>query len=169
MLRVSWASCALANRVNNFVFRASCIVFRAASYHFIGQKISFVWLNVFYGIIWKFVSRTEVRKSPVAGSAIYVRFVYNMSNRLLTFVCTPILQYAASLLSTVKIQRILEVHHKVKTTRQSVRLFLKRYKQMNSIADVKRRRNSLVTYFHRHLIDLWLSQNCELTSKIIRD
>ncbi|CAG2242342.1 unnamed protein product [Mytilus edulis] len=81
-----------------------------------------------------------------------------------------ILQYAAALLSTVRIQRVLEKTHNIKTSRQAIRKFLDRFKRSGSVTDLpKRRRNGNITNFHRQMMNLWLSKNCELTSRALRD
>lgn len=82
-----------------------------------------------------------------------------------------IIKYSQQRYSTVKIQKLLEFGHYVKTTRKSIRLFLKRYNMTGSIApsaSVKRKRRARkLTEFHKNCINMWLSANNELTSKEI--
>ncbi|CAC5385444.1 unnamed protein product [Mytilus coruscus] len=81
-----------------------------------------------------------------------------------------ILQDAAALLSTVSIQRVLEKTHNIKTSRQAIPKFLDRFKRSGLVTDLpKRRRNGNITNFHRQMMNLWLSKNCELTSRALRD
>ncbi|CAG2213396.1 unnamed protein product [Mytilus edulis] len=71
---------------------------------------------------------------------------------------------------TVRIQRVLEKTHSIKTSRQAIRKFLDRLERSGSVTDLpKRRRNGNITNFHRQMMNLLLSKNCELTSGALRD
>ena len=81
-----------------------------------------------------------------------------------------ILQYATAKLSTIKIQRVLENRHGVKTTRHAIRRFLDRYKETGSVSNkMRKRKPSILNSFHERMIDFWLSNNSELTSKMLSD
>ncbi|CAC5385916.1 unnamed protein product [Mytilus coruscus] len=70
-------------------------------------------------------------------------------------------------LSSVQIQRELERRHQTKTTRQSIRLFLIRYKKNGLIGQNSKRiiSKKRVLDIHRQAINLWLTENSEFTSK----
>ena len=93
----------------------------------------------------------------------------NKVSRLSIQVRNLILQYAAALLSTVRIEKLLKRNHNVQTTRQAIRSFLIRFKKTGTVADLPKKRASRVTTFHKQMMNMWLSENCELTSRVIRD
>ncbi|XP_076075839.1 uncharacterized protein LOC143046565 [Mytilus galloprovincialis] len=72
-------------------------------------------------------------------------------------------------LSSVQIQRELERRHQTKTTRQSIRLFLIRYKKNGLIGQNSKRiiSKKRVLDIHRQAINIWLTENSELTSKAL--
>ena len=93
--------------------------------------------------------------------------------RLSLQVKQSIITYYREGLSRVKIQRLLESENHVKTTRQSISIFLQRYKSTGALASASkrnsRRKNRKLTEFHKKCINMWLNHNNELTSKAIAE